>query len=208
MNLENQKPKSCSAKKLTTDKIVKVSILSAISFIVMMIDFPLPIFPAFLKIDLSDIPALIGGFAMGPLVGVSIELIKNILHLFVSSTVGIGEMANFIVGAAFVYVSASIYKRNKTKKTAAISLLSGTIVMSIVACIFNYFVLIPLYESALNIPIEATIAMASKVTSLVVDLKTLIIYSILPFNILKGFVVSLVVFFIYKKVEPIIKPKC
>lgn len=199
--------KNISYKRMSTELLVKGSILSAMAFIIMMIEFPLPIFPGFLQIDLSDIPALIGGFAMGPIAGVIIELVKNVLHLLVSKTAGIGEVANLIVGGVFVFVSAYIYKRNKSKKGAAISLISGTIVMSIIACILNYFVLIPLYESALHFPVTAMIAETAKITSLVVDLKTLVLYSILPFNLLKGFVVSLVVFLIYKKVEPIIKPK-
>ncbi|MEG0372001.1 MAG: ECF transporter S component [Clostridium sp.] len=206
--MKSKQQNSCTCKKITTDKLVKISILSAVSFVIMMLDFPLPIFPVFLQIDLSDIPALIGGFAMGPIVGVIIELVKNILHLLTTSTAGIGEIANFIVGGVFVYVSAAIYRRKKTKKRAIISLFIGIVVMSLVACIFNYFILIPLYESALNIPITATIALAATVTSLINSLETLILYSILPFNILKGTIVSIVVLLIYKKVEPIIKPKC
>lgn len=207
MKISN-KTNSCSCKRMSTEILVKVSILSAMAFIIMMIEFPLAIFPEFLKIDLSDIPALIGGFAMGPVVGVIIELVKNVLHLLVTKTVGIGEMANFVCGATFVATSAIIYKRNKTKKTAALALIAGTVIMSIVASIFNYFVLIPLYESALHFPISGMIAAAASITSLVVDLKTLVLFSILPFNLLKGFIVSIVVFLIYKKVEPIIKPKC
>lgn len=203
MKVQHSNSKSC----MSTHKLVKVSILSAIAFIVMMIEFPLPIFPEFLKIDLSDIPALIGGFAMGPLVGVVIELVKNVLHLLVTKTAGIGEIANFIVGAVFVFTSAKIYSGNRTKKGAAISLLVGTIAMSIVACFLNYFVLIPLYETALNFPISAMIGMANSITGMVSNLLTLVLFSILPFNLLKGIIVSIVVFLIYKKVETIIKPK-
>ncbi|MEF9952118.1 MAG: ECF transporter S component [Clostridium sp.] len=203
-----QKECVCTPKRRNVDKLVKVSILSAIGFILMMVDFPLPIFPVFLQIDLSDIPALIGGFALGPIAGVAIELIKNLIHLLASSTAGIGEMANFIVGATFVFVASTVYKKSRTKKGAIIGVAVGTIVMSIVACVFNYFVLIPLYESVLGWPISGIIDMASKVTSLVTNLETLILYSILPFNLLKGIIVSGVVLLIYKKVKPIVTPKC
>lgn len=190
-----------------TEKLVKTSILSAIAFVVMMIEFPIPIFPEFLKIDLSDIPALIGGFSMGPIAGVAIELIKNVLHLFTTKSAGIGEFANFIVGAAFVFISATIYKKSKTKKNAMFSLAAGTVVMSVLAGFVNYFILIPLYEKVLNFPISAMIELASKITSVVVNLETLILFSIVPFNLLKGIIVSIVVFFLYKKVEPILKSK-
>ncbi|KMT23359.1 ECF transporter S component [Clostridium cylindrosporum] len=206
MKIEEQKTSS-STRAMTTEKLVKVSILSAMAFIIMMIEIQLPIFPEFLKIDLSEIPALIGGFAMGPVVGIIIELVKNVLHLLITKTAGIGEMANFIVGASLVFVSSYIYKKNRTKKGAVISLLIGTIVMSIVASLFNYLVLIPLYEVVLKFPISAIVAMSAKVTSAIVNLETLVLFSILPFNLLKGAVVSIVVFLIYKKVEPIIKPK-
>ncbi|MEF9933837.1 ECF transporter S component [Clostridium sp.] len=211
MNTEKEPSYSkecCSSSKMKADTLIKISILSAIAFIIMMLDFPLPIFPAFLQIDLSDIPAIIGGFAIGPLAGVAIELIKNLIHLLTSSTAGIGEMANFIVGAVFVYVASVIYRKSKSIKSATIGVAAGTIVMSLVACIFNYYVLIPLYESALGIPISGVIEMASQVTSLITNLETVILYSILPFNLLKGVVVSAVVLLIYKKVEPIVAPKC
>lgn len=194
-------------KVIGTERLVKTSILSAVAFIIMMIDFPLPIFPEFLKIDLSDIPALIGAFAMGPVVGVIIELVKNILHLLVTKTAGIGEVANFIVGSTFVFVSAYIYSKNKTKKTAIISLVIGTVSMAIVAGLMNYFILIPLYESALKFPISAMIGAAASINSVITNLETLVLFSIVPFNVLKGAIVSIVVLLIYKKVEPIIKPK-
>lgn len=194
-------------KVIGTERLVKTSILSAVAFIIIMIDFPLPIFPEFLKIDLSDIPALIGAFAMGPVVGVIIELIKNILHLLVTKTAGIGEVANFIVGSTFVFVSAYVYSKNKTKKTAIISLVIGTVSMAIVAGLMNYFILIPLYESALKFPISAMIGAAASINSVITNLETLVLFSIVPFNILKGVIVSIVVLLIYKKVEPIIKSK-
>lgn len=201
------KSSNMQKRVIGTERLVKTSILSAVAFIIMMIDFPLPIFPEFLKIDLSDIPALIGAFAMGPVVGVIIELVKNILHLLVTKTAGIGEVANFIVGSTLVFVSAYVYSKNKTKKTAIISLVLGTIAMAIVAGLMNYFILIPLYESALKFPISAMIGAAASINSVITNLETLVLFSIVPFNILKGTIVSLVVLLIYKKVEPIIKPK-
>ncbi|EEB36682.1 hypothetical protein ANHYDRO_00485 [Anaerococcus hydrogenalis DSM 7454] len=96
--------------------LVKVGILSAMSFILMFVQFPIPVAPPFMKVDLADVPALIGGFSMGPVYGVLIQLIKNVLNLTKTSTGGVGEISNFIVGGLFVFISASIYKKIKQRK--------------------------------------------------------------------------------------------
>lgn len=186
-------------------KLVKVSLLSAMAFILMFLEFPIPFFPPFLKFDFGDIPALLGGFALGPLAGVAIELIKNIVHLiFQNNTGGIGELANFISGSAFVFSASLIYGKHKSKKRAAIGMLVGTIVMTIVASAGNYAVFLPLYEKILNFPIPAVVGMAAKVNSNIKDLNTLIIYCFVPFNILKGVVVSGITFLLYKRVSRIL----
>jgi riboflavin transporter FmnP len=185
--------------------IVKISILSAMALILSLIEFPLPIFPDFLKLDISDVPAILGAFAMGPVAGVMIELVKNILHfIFKNSSYGIGELANFIVGASYVYVSGIIYKTGKSRKTALIGLIAATITMGIVASIGNYLVFLPLYEKVLNFPIVAVVGLAKKINPSVVNLNTLIAYSILPFNIIKGAMLSIIVFLVYKRVSPIL----
>ena len=188
-------------KKLSV--LIKISILSAMAFIIYFIEFPIPVFPQFLQLDFSDIPALLGAFAMGPMAGVAIELIKNALHLLRTQTLGIGELANFVVGAAFAATSGAIYRHLKTRKIAFISLISGTLVMAITASVTNYYIFLPLYEKYL-FPISAIIGMASKVNSAVVDLNTLIVFSILPFNLFKGVVISAITFLMYKRVSPIL----
>jgi riboflavin transporter len=186
-------------------KLIKISLLSAMALILMFFEFPVPLFPEFLKIDLSDIPALLGAFALGPIAGVAIELIKNVLHLIIGTkTAGVGELANFIVGAAFVFASGLIYQKQKSRKTALVGLGVGTLVMAVVASVFNYYVLLPLYETVLHFPVSAVVAMTSKVNGAVIDVKTLIVYSILPFNLIKGVVVSIIAIIMYKKVSPIL----
>src|SRR5699024_1416149 len=103
-------------KSISLNNVIKIGILAALAFILMFFQIPIPIAPPFMKVDLADVPALIGGFAMGPVAGVLIQLVKNILNLTKTQTVGVGELSNFIVGATFVFVSASIYKNKKTKK--------------------------------------------------------------------------------------------
>ena len=185
--------------------MVKISLLSAIAFILMFIEVAVPIFPSFLKLDISDLPALIGTFALGPIAGVAIELIKNILHgIFVGGTAFVGELANFLVGAILVYVSGFVYSHKKTKVNALIALVSGTIVMSIAATILNYFVFLPLYESVLHFPIKAVVAMGTALNPHITNLNSFVVMAILPFNLLKGVIVSALTMALYKSVSPLI----
>jgi len=168
----------------------------------MLIETPLPMFAAFLKMDLSDVPALLAGFSMGPGAGLAVELVKNLLHSFRSQTALIGEAANFITGALLVIPAAWIYSLKKTKKNAILGMLAGTIVMSIGMSVANYYVILPLYQIVLNLPLDAIVAMGTQANSYVVDLKTLVIFSMLPFNIIKGIIVTIVTSLVYKKVSP------
>ncbi|AGK99045.1 ECF transporter S component [Clostridium pasteurianum] len=185
--------------------MTKTAILSVIGFLIMFIEVPIPIFPSFLKIDVSDLPALIGAFALGPVAGIIIELLKNILHgIFNGQTAFIGEFANFVVGAIFVGVAGAIYKRKKTRTNALIGLAIGTIVMSIGAGILNYFVILPLYETVLHFPISAVVGMGSKLNPAIKNLNTFIVFSILPFNLIKGVIASVITMAVYKAVSPLI----
>lgn len=187
------------------NKMIKVSMLSVIGFLLMFFEFALPVFPAFLKIDLSDLPALIGAFAMGPLAGIWIELLKNILHgIFAGSTAFIGEAANFIVGSVFVSVAGIFYAREKNRKNAIIGMLAGTLTMTAVAAAMNYYVILPLYEKILNFPVDSIIAMGRAVNPNIRDLNSLIAWAIVPFNMLKGILISLITLPVYKRVSPAI----
>lgn len=193
-----------SSKRMETKSIVKVGMLSAIAYIAMFLEFPIPIFPAFLKLDISDIPALIGGFAISPLAGVLIQFIKNLIHFITkTSTGGVGELGNFIVGAAYVFAASYIYKKHHNKKGALIGCIVGTIAMTIAGGIFNLYVLLPFYSKIM--PVEAIVAMGSAITNLIHDLPTLVLYGIVPFNIFKGIVVSVLTMGIYKKVSVLLK---
>ncbi len=186
-------------------KLIKISLLSVMAFLLMYIELPLPIFPDFLKIDISDLPALLGAFALGPIAGVIIELVKNILHgMLAGKTAFVGELANFLVGACLVLVAGYIYKAMKSKGGAIVALLIGTIVMSIFAGVLNYFVILPLYEKLLGFPITAVVGMGTALNSNIVDLKSFIVLSIIPFNLIKGIVLSGVTLAVYKSVSPIL----
>lgn len=183
--------------------ITKVSILSVIAYVLMVLEMPVIMFPAFLKIDFSDIPAILGAFALGPTAGIMIELVKNILHWITSTTTGgVGELANFVIGCAWIIPAAFIYKRHKQKKYAIIGMIVGTMSMAIIGGIVNYYVMIPFYAKIW--PMEAILEMSAAANPLIVDLKTLIFYGIIPFNLLKGIIISIVTMLIYKKLSPII----
>lgn len=190
------------------NKLIKISLLGCIAFILMYIEIPLPIFPSFLRIDIGDLPALLGAFAFGPMAGVLVELIKNILYaIFKGNTALIGESANFVIGSILVYSAGIIYKKKKTKKGALIGLLVGGVIMTLCASILNYFVLLPLYETILGFKISAVVGMGAAINPNVKDLNSFIIWVIVPYNILKVFIVSLVTLAVYKSVSPILHQK-
>lgn len=187
-----------------TKYLTRIGVLSTIAFILMFIEFPIPIFPSFLKFDISDIPALLGAFAMGPIAGVIIELLKNILHVIVkgSETGGVGQLANFLIGTAWVIPVGVLYKRKKSKKYALISLAAGAASMIIMAALANYFILLPFYAKIM--PVEVIVGLGSVINAKIVDFATLILYGITPFNIFKTVVISLITIGLYKKVSPIL----
>lgn len=193
-----------SRESFTTRNMVKISVLGVISMVLMFFDLSVWFAPPFLKLDISDMPSLIAAFAMGPMAGVVTQLLKNILSFLIegSKTGGVGEISNFLVGSVFVYTAGLVYYKKKTFKRAVIGMALGVIMMSIFASLSNYFVIFPLYSKIL--PMDQIIELASNLNSFVVDYKTLILYAVVPFNILKGSIVSIATLLIYKKVSPIL----
>lgn len=195
-----------SKESFTTRTMVKVSILGVLGFVLMLLDFPLWFTPPFIKFDISDLPALLGAFALGPMAGVIIQLLKNILKVLLagSNTVFVGELANFIVGSVFAYTAGLVYYKKKTFKNAIIGLVLGTLAMTVVISIANYFVMIPFYAKIYGIPLDQIISISGSLNKYVGDLRSLIIFAIVPFNLLKGFVTSLVTILLYKRVSPML----
>ena len=196
-----------SQKKVNTRMIAQIGMLGAIAVVLMLFEIPLPFAPSFYEIDFSEVPVLIGCFSMGPLAGVLIELIKIILNLCIngSVTAGVGELANFVIGCALVLPAAFIYKRKKTKKGAVIGLVTGTLFMTISGCFINAYIMLPTYAKAFGMPIEALVEMGTAVNASITDLMTFVIFAVVPFNLLKGVLVSIIVLLIYKKISPILK---
>lgn len=203
--MENTNVKK-QASLLDIRNIAQIGILSAIAFILMTVEIPLWFAPGFYRLDLSELPVLVGSFAMGPLAGVLIEMVKVLLYFFVhgSSTAGVGDFANFIFGCSLVVPAALFYKREKTKKNALVGLAVGTVLMAIVGGIVNAYVLLPLYASAFHMPMNALIQMGTKVNPSITNLTTFILLAVVPFNLFKGVVVSVLTMLLYKRVSPIL----
>ena len=184
-------------------KVTVTAIMSAFSLVVMMIEFPIPIMPSFIKFDISELPALITSFAFGPLWGVIVCFLKNLIHLINTHTAGVGELSNFVLGAAFTGVAGLFYKKMKTKKGAFIGSLIGALAMAIFSVITNYYIVYPIYTNFM--PMEAIIgAYQAILPSMDSLLKCLIVFN-MPFTFVKGMLSVLITFLIYKRISPIIK---
>lgn len=195
--------KKYNNRVLNTSTITMTVLLAAISYILAFLEFPVPLSPSFARMDLSDFPALIGAFAFGPIAGLMIELVKNGFQLLSTLTVGIGEIANFLMGSSFVVTAGFIYKLHKTKTTAWAGCLRGSIIMGIVAAITNYFMLLPMFE--MFMPLEQVIASFGTFMPFIDTKLDVVLFNALPFNILKGFVISVFTMMIYKRLTPILK---
>lgn len=186
--------------------ITVTAMLSAVAFVLMYLEIAIPIMPAFIKFDFSDLPALLGSFAMGPMCGVLICLIKNILHLAFSNSMFVGELSNFILGAVFVGVAGSIYKHKKTKTGAIASGAVAAVVMGAVSVVSNYFVVYPVYYKA-GMAEEAILQMYQAIAPAMKSILQCLICFNLPFTIVKGLIAVAICMLIYKPLSPILKGK-
>lgn len=187
-----------------TRNAVLIAMFGAISMVLMMLEFPLPFLaPPFMKIDLSDLPGILGTFMISPGAGIGIEGLKIILKLVVkgTDTAFVGELSNFICGVVYILPAYFFYHKEKSKKRAAIALLIGTLVVSVVAVLTNYFIMFPLYSKLYGIPLKALIAMGTQINSHVNSLLTLMIFTVFPFNIVKYGIVSVITFIAYKRLK-------
>lgn len=193
--------------RISVRTTVKIGMLAAISVVLMLFEIPLPFAPSFYEIDFSEVPVLIGAFAMGPVAGAAIELVKILLNLVITGTdtAGVGELANFIIGCSLCLPAAIVYKRKKTRKGAMIGMAAGTALMVVIGCLINAYVMLPAYSAAFGLPIDALVQMGTAVNPSITSLSTFVIFAVAPFNLLKAVLVSLIVLLIYKKISPIFK---
>lgn len=188
--------------------LAQIAMLGAVATVLMLFEFPLPfIAPPFYELDFSEVPILIGAFAMGPLAGVAIEAIKILLNFVINGTItaGVGEFANFILGCAFLLPASLIYRQKKTKKRAIIGMALGTVIMTVAGCVMNAFVLLPAYGAAFGMPVDAFVQMGTAINKSINSLFTFAVLAVGPFNLIKGILDSVIVMLIYKRIRVILK---
>lgn len=194
--MQNHQEKSFTKTRYLT----YAGILSALAAVLMLWQIPVWFAPPFYKLDLSEVVVLLGGYILGPIGGIAIELMKNLLNLLMdgTETAYVGEIANFVMGCSLVFPAAFIYKRKKNGKSAIIGAVVGTVCLMIVSALVNYFVMIPLYSQLYGMPLEAIVNMGNKVNPAITNLPALIVLAVLPFNLLKGAISAAVSILLYK----------
>lgn len=209
--VEKLADKRCGIKEklFATRKVAMIGMFSAISMILMLFELPLPFAPPFYKLDLSELPVLVGGFAFGPAAGVMIEFAKIVLKLFVkgTSTAFVGELANFAVGCSFILPASIVYLFWKRKKGAITGCVIGTLILTIFGSMFNAIYLLPAFSKLYGMPLDTILSTGSAVNPLMKEgsMVSFIICCVVPVNLIKGSVVSVLTMLIYKPLSPIIK---
>lgn len=183
-------------------KLTGTAMLSAVAFVLMFIDFSVPFMPSFVKMDVSELPALLAGFAYGPAYAVLVCLVKNLIHLTITTTGGVGELCNFMLGAFFTAPAAFIYMKKKSRNSAVIGAVAGAVIMAVVSVPANYFITYPFYTNFM--PMEVIISMYQAIYSGVNNLLECLIVFNMPFNLLKGALTTLFCFLVYKPLSPIL----
>lgn len=189
------------SKQLHVKTIAFISMLGALSAVLMAINVPLPFAPIFLKFDISELPALFAGFFLGPASGGAVIAVKLLLKVLLqgTETAFVGELMNLIGSCAFVLPAALVYRRWHTKRGALVALGVSTVLVSVVYIFLNAYVALPMYSSLYGMPMEAIIEMGSTVNPMVHDSFTLMIYGVFPFNLVKHSLTSLAIYLVYKR---------
>lgn len=186
--------------------MAQVGMLAAVATVLMLFEFPLPFVPSFYKLDISEIPVLLGTFAMGPVAGVMTECIKILLNFVINGTTtgGVGEIANFLIGCSLCVPAGLIYQKMHTKKGAMIGLAAGTVFMTLIGCVLNAYILLPTYAAAFGMPLDTIVQMGHALNPAIDGVATFVILAVAPFNLIKGILVSAILLLIYKKVSPVL----
>ena len=194
-------------KVLTTKNLTMIAMFSAISAVLMVFEIQLPFSPSFVKFDFSDLPVMLGGFLIGPFAGGIIVFMKILLHFLLNGTTSffVGDLSNLLLTLSFVLPASFIYQQKKTKKTTIQGLLVSIICTSLLAIIFNLFLIFPLYLKVLNLKMVDLINMIHVVNPLVKDVFTMIVFSLLPINLFKYSIVSMITMLSYKKLSILFK---
>ena len=190
-----------------THKLTVTAMLSAVAFILMFIEFPIPaLIPSFVKLDISDLPELLAAFSLGPIYGVAVTFLKNLLHILIKGTSSayVGELFNFVMGSVFAFSAGFIYQRKKSRKSALLGSVVGAVLMAVLSVPLNYFLVYPAYVVCYGLPLEAIIGMYQAILPSADSLiKCLVIFN-LPFTFFKGMLDVVLCFLIYKPLSPLL----
>lgn len=190
--------------RVTTRALVVTAMLSAIGYVLMLLNFSVPFMPSFIKLDISELPALIASFSLGPVYGVAVCLVKNLLNMLQTQTFGIGDLSNFLLGTMFVLPAGVIYQRMKSRKGALIGSLAGAVIMALGSVLTNIFIVYPIYYQV-AMPKEAILSMYQEILPAMKSVEQSVIVFNMPFTFFKAMLSVLVTFLIYKRISPIIK---
>ena len=195
--------KTQMSHRLDTRKITVTAILAALATVLMMLSFNVPLMPGFIKMDLSELPALLAAYSLGPISGAAVCLVKNLINLFFSTTGGVGELSNFMLGVFFVVPAGVIYRMKKTRWGAIGGAVLGAALMAILSVFSNYYITYPVYTAFL--PMEAILGMYQAINPNVENLWQALIWFNMPFTFIKGMIAVVITIFIYKPLSPLLK---
>lgn len=190
----------------STHYISYTAIFACMAGVLMLVEIPLFFAPGFYMLDLSEMPILICTFYLGPVAGVAAELVKVLVKLLLkgTTTAYVGDFANFAVGCSFVLPASVIYHARPGRRTALVGMAAGTLVMTVFGSLFNAVYLLPKFAELYGIPMETIVSMGTAVNASITDAATLVLFAVVPFNLLKGVVVSALTFVLYKRISPIL----
>ena len=184
--------------------MVSVALLGAMATVLMFFSFNVPLMPSFIKMDLSELPALIASFALGPFAGACVCLIKNLVNVMFSTTGGVGELSNFILGCCFVVPAGSVYHRLNNRRGALVGAVVGALCMALISVATNYFIVYPIYMQ-LFMPLEVILDMYRVIDPSVNTLARALVQFNMPFTFVKGMVSTAITFLVYKRISPVLK---
>ena len=191
--------------RVNVRKLTMTAMLSAVATVLMFLSFNVPLMPSFIKLDFSELPALIASFAFGPVCGVTVCLVKNLVNLLFTTTGGVGELSNFLLGACFVIPAGLVYKRKKSRRSALLGALLGALSMAVIGVFTNYYIVYPVYTAFM--PMETILGMYRAINPNVVTLWDALLWFNMPFTFIKGLCSVAMAFIIYKPLSPILKGK-
>lgn len=202
--MENTKlPRTASARRTGARNIAVTAMLSALATVLMFVSFGLPILPSYLKLDFSEMPALLASFALGPVYGAVVCLVKNLINLSATTTGGIGELCNFLIGVFFVVPAGLLYRRKRTRGGALAGMLVGSVIMAVSSIFVNLFLVYPAYM--LVMPQEAIVDMYSALVPWADEIWKGILVFNTPLTFCKAILDSLITFLLYKRLSPVLK---